>query len=234
MVTVKFDARFHASPESPWFDETFDDQCSNVSLPNAVSVAPPSKTIQITRQLGDDASAWVRLDLQCPSVIRQVKIALDTHSTSNDSLLTHADKTSLPWDALRHYEIQIGNRAEVDQNPTYVQYVPSDESRPPCKDCQSELISVDEDLLMWLQFDDPTFIGKDSSNYRTDARIMTQVLSTDDCAHDTVVAYPIPATQVPSVFGPTLFASVVLDRAHYLAMGSLELRPNSDFAAPKN
>jgi len=215
------DARFHANPESPWFDETFDEQCSDVAIPTVLAAEIASKTVEILRSSGDNDAGWVRLDLQYSTVISEVKIELDLDFVANSSQSTRADNIQMLWRALKHYEIQIGDDPDLDANPVYAQYQTGDETLEQCKDCQSELVSVDPDLLMWLQFDDLTFPGKDSSNYKTDARVATQaVVATKSTLNQTL----------PSVSGPLSFGSLVLNNANYLEMGTVELQAQSDFA----
>jgi len=223
------DFRFHANPLSPWFDETFHGQCSNVSIPVLVVPPTPTKTLEISRVPGVGGSAWVRLDLQYPAVIGQVKMEFDLHSLGG-SETSREIAVGTMWDTIKHYEIQIGNDAMVDMNPVYAQYTNGDEIGVRCQDCQPELVSVDPDLLMWLQFDDPTFVGKDSSNYKSDAHVMTQTLPANQSAPDTRVAYQNPPALMPSPFAGPLSGSLVLQNAHYLDMGTIELPGDSGFA----
>jgi len=222
------DARFHANPMSPWFDETFDEQCSDIIIPVATPVPITTKTVEIVRSWGDDDAGWIRLDLQYAAIINEVKIEFDLKSVFANPESTREESVEMLWRALKHYEIQIGNSAEMDANPVYAQYNTQDETFLQCKDCQSELISVDPDLLMWLQFDDPSFIGKDSSNYQSDARIMTQTLPVTNTSTNTLAVYQNPTAPLESAFGPMLWGSLVLDNANYLEMGFVHLAAQSD------
>jgi len=223
------DFRFHANPLSPWFDETFHEQCSNVSILVPVVPPVPTKTVEISRLPGAGDSAWVRLDLQYPAVIGQIKMEFDVRSLGNNQS-TRDETVGMLWDTIKHYEIQIGNEAMIDVNPIHVQYKEGDDVGEHCQDCQPQLVSVDADLLMWLQFDDPAFIGKDSSNYKSDASVMTQTLPATPFAPDTLVAYQNPLPVMPSPFAGPVNGSLVLQNSHYLEVGAINLAGNSDFA----
>jgi len=134
------DLRFHANPESPWFVETFDEQCSDAAI---VADDDPvrEETFEITRLPGDNSKAWIRLDLQFSAVIDQVR--LDFDNTRQDD----AGKILL-WNTLKHYEIQIGDNDRLDANPVYAQYQIGDETTMQCTDCEAILASVDPELLM--------------------------------------------------------------------------------------
>ena len=226
------DARFHANPQSPWFDETFHEQCSNVPIPAIVVVENteivPIETLQLTRLPAgaENIAAWVRLDLQFSELVREVKIEFDHQNTAEGV----AGETL--WDAIKHYEIQIGDEQLLNANPVYASYQPGDEHQlQHCHDCEPQLASVDSDLLMWLRFDDPTLIGKDSSNYMADARLMQQNVATNSPEPEMMhVLYKTPILPVPSVHGPPLWGSLLLADAHYLALGAVTLKPGSDLA----
>jgi len=225
------DSQFRANPQSPWFDEFLHEQCSDVTIPAVVVAASseivPVRTLELTRlptETGHTA-AWVRLDLQFSELIREVKIEFE-----RQSLVSGVPDETL-WNTIKHYEIQIGDEQLLDANPVYASYLPGDEHQIlQCEDCEPQLASVDSDLLVWLRFDDPTFIGQDSSNYKTDARLMQQNIATNNSQQETHVPYKIPILRVQSVHGPSLWESLSLGDTHYLELGAVTLAPSSDFA----
>ena len=138
------DAQFHANPASPWFGEL---------LSNASASVPPQEVVQEDNtpeknaaalhmsRLGDPHSvAWVRIDLHYSAVIREVRIEFDNRNVTIPAL----------WQALKHFEVQIGNVSELDANTAVAAYQTGDELKLHCRDCQPQLVSVDPDLLMWL------------------------------------------------------------------------------------
>ena len=174
----------------------------------------------------DNSKAWIRLDLQDAAVIYKVRLEFDNTN------LGDAGKIVL-WDTLKHYEIQIGNDNRLDANPVYAQYQAGDETKMQREDCAAVLASVDPELLTWLKFDDPTFIGKDSSNYKTDAQIMIEEFVPDGqhpAYMDLPVVWKVPVLLVSSVYGPPLWGSLVLAYSYYLKMGASTLPPASNFA----
>ena len=215
------DAQFHSNPASPWFDEPH----SNAS----VSV-PPQEVVQdgsgpdhaaaavllISRLADSHNVAWVRIDLQySAAVIREVRIEFDNSNITIPAL----------WQALKHFEVQIGDVAELDVNTVRAAYQDGDELKQHCRDCQPQLVSVDPDLLMWLRFDDPIFVCKDSSNYRADAQVMKQTAAglAEPVMHQPLIA----SGAVPPLWGD---GSLILTDSHYLQLGSITLQPESDLS----
>jgi len=115
--------------------------------------------------VGQDQAA-ICINLQYSDVIREVRVEFDNRNVTMSAL----------WQALKHFEVQLGNVAELDANTVLAAYQTGDELKLYCRDCQPQLVSVDPDLLMWLRFDDPTFVCKDSSNYRADTQVVKQAL----------------------------------------------------------
>jgi len=175
------------------------------SSPKTLDLQRPSNTA--------DAAAWVRLDLQYSTQINQVKVEFGTGTT---------------WDALKHYEIQVGSEDRIDSNPTYAQYTVGDEdnnSSSTCADCVPLLSGVDADILLWLRFDHPTFIGKDSSNYMRHASIMTAPRN----GADELALYDVPTTMpLNSTHGPA-YGSLLLENFYFMQIAPLWVRPGSDF-----
>ena len=113
-------------------------------------------SLMIERGSDPISSPWIRFDLQHSTRIELIKIEFDQLDT---------------WDAIKHYQIQIGLEDRIDANPVFARYAPGDNNTSVCQDCQPVLASIDPDLLVWLQFDDPMFIGRDSSIYMRHASI---------------------------------------------------------------
>jgi hypothetical protein len=176
-----------------------------------ISIRPSSRHMRLEREsVPDNNAAWVRLDMQYVTRIEQIKIEFDG---------TNAGR------ALKYYEVQIGNQDTIDANPIYAQYAAGDNERITCSDCQPILASVDADLIVWLQFDDPTFIGKDSSIYQRHASIMSAARNQADQS----VMYDVP-TQIPlnSTHGP-YWGSLLLNNFRFLQVQAFSLKPTSDF-----